>query len=207
MKTTSKMKMTTKNKTKMTSTKLYIYIGVGSRDLFIDETHNALGIFPVFFPCMLPTSLCGIFDKPDKKQVLNSFKHYHFQNYNLFKCYLSISCEESCQKRSKRIVTNIKMNTLHITADCLRRKILSNSRLSLNTKSWLCFNPVTRTTRTRTTPHQNLSEGGVLEGWNLTYRILMGFWLSLGAWVRVTQVMRRTRTTRRALSNYNNWAY
>ena len=28
-------------------------------------------------------------------------------------------------------------------------------------------------------PHQNLSEGGVLEGWNLTQRLLMGFWLSL----------------------------
>ena len=45
----------------MTSAKLYIYIGVGSRDLFIDEAHTALGIFPVFFPCMLPTPLCGIF--------------------------------------------------------------------------------------------------------------------------------------------------
>ena len=44
---------------KTTSAKLYIYIGVGS--LFIDEAHMALGIFPVFFPCMLPTSLCGIF--------------------------------------------------------------------------------------------------------------------------------------------------
>merc|ERR1719206_1106480 len=33
----------------------------GKRDLFIDEAHTALGIFPVFFPCMLPTPLCGIF--------------------------------------------------------------------------------------------------------------------------------------------------
>ena len=60
---------------------------------------------------------------------------------------------------------------------------LSNSRLSLKTKSWLCFTPVTRRTtrRTRTrTPHQNLSDGSVLEGWNLTHRLLMGFWLSLG---------------------------
>merc|ERR1711954_614159 len=48
---------------KMTSAKLYIYIGVGSRDLFIDEAHTALGIFPVFSPCMLPTLLCGIFLK------------------------------------------------------------------------------------------------------------------------------------------------
>ena len=46
---------------KTTSAKLYIYIGVGSRDLFIDEAHTVLGIFPVFFPCMLPTPLCGIF--------------------------------------------------------------------------------------------------------------------------------------------------
>ena len=29
--------------------KPYIYIGVGSRDLFIDEAHTALGIFTVFF--------------------------------------------------------------------------------------------------------------------------------------------------------------
>ena len=29
-------------------TPLYIYIGVGSRDFFIDEAHTVLGIFPVF---------------------------------------------------------------------------------------------------------------------------------------------------------------
>ena len=46
---------------KTTNAKLYIYIGVGSRDLFIDEAHMTLGIFPVSFPCMLPTPLCGIF--------------------------------------------------------------------------------------------------------------------------------------------------
>ena len=39
----------------------YIYIGVGSGDLFIDEAHTVLGIFPVCFPCMLLTPLCGIF--------------------------------------------------------------------------------------------------------------------------------------------------
>ena len=44
----------------MTSAKLYTYISVGSRDLFIGEAHTALGIFPLFFPCMLPTPLCGI---------------------------------------------------------------------------------------------------------------------------------------------------
>ena len=38
-----------------------MYIGVGSRDLYIDEAHKALDIFPVVFPCMLPTPLCGIF--------------------------------------------------------------------------------------------------------------------------------------------------
>ena len=39
-----------------------------------------------------------------------------------------------------------------------------------------------RRTRTRTTwtPCQILSEGGVLEGWNLVHRLLMVFWLSLG---------------------------
>ena len=46
---------------KTTSAKLYIYIRVGSRDLFIDEAHMVLGIFPVSFPCMLPTPFCGIF--------------------------------------------------------------------------------------------------------------------------------------------------
>ena len=45
---------------KTTSAKLYIYIGVGSRDLFIDEAHTALDIFH-FFPCVLPSPLCGIF--------------------------------------------------------------------------------------------------------------------------------------------------
>ena len=45
---------------KTTRAKLNIYIGVGSRN-FIDEAHTLLGIFPVFFPCMLPTPLCVIF--------------------------------------------------------------------------------------------------------------------------------------------------
>ena len=29
-------------------------------------------------------------------------------------------------------------------------------------------------------PHQNLSEGGVLEGLNFTHRLLIDFWLCLG---------------------------
>ena len=35
-------------------------------DLFIDEAHTALDIFRfvVFFPCMLPCLLCGIFSEP-----------------------------------------------------------------------------------------------------------------------------------------------
>ena len=32
----------------------------------IDKTHSALGIFLVFFPCMLPTPLCGIFVRSDE---------------------------------------------------------------------------------------------------------------------------------------------
>ena len=47
---------------KTTSAKLHIYIGVWSRDLIIDEAHTALGIFPVFLSCMLPTPLYDIFD-------------------------------------------------------------------------------------------------------------------------------------------------
>ena len=39
---------------------LHLYWG-GARDLFIDEAHTALGIFPVCFPCMLPTPLWGFF--------------------------------------------------------------------------------------------------------------------------------------------------
>ena len=48
---------------KTTSAKLYIYIGLGARDMFIDEAHMALDIFrfAVFFPCMLPSPLCDIF--------------------------------------------------------------------------------------------------------------------------------------------------
>ena len=30
--------------------------------LNFDEAHMALGKFPLFFPCMLPTLLCGIFE-------------------------------------------------------------------------------------------------------------------------------------------------
>ena len=33
----------------------------GARDMFIDKAHTALGVFPVFFPYMLPSPLCGIF--------------------------------------------------------------------------------------------------------------------------------------------------
>ena len=45
---------TNRKDAKTTSTKLYIYIGVGSRDFFIDEAHMALDIFriAVFFPCL-----------------------------------------------------------------------------------------------------------------------------------------------------------
>ena len=48
---------------KTTRAKLYIYDGVGLRDLFIDEAHMALDTFRfvVFFPCMLLSPLCGIF--------------------------------------------------------------------------------------------------------------------------------------------------
>ena len=62
----------------------------------------------------------------------------------------------------KNPIFGIGMNILAMVC----KSFLSNSRLSLKTKSWLCFTPVTRTTRrrTRTTPHQNLSEEGVLEG-------------------------------------------
>ena len=32
----------------------------GARDLFIDKAHTALGIFPVFFPCMLPAAYSAL---------------------------------------------------------------------------------------------------------------------------------------------------
>ena len=58
------------------------------------------------------------------------------------------------------------------------------------------FYPVTTSTRTRT-PHQNVSMG-VLEGWNWTQGLLMDYWLSLGMLgVQLTDVTRKTRTTRR----------
>ena len=50
---------------KMNSAKLYIHSGVGSRNLFIDEAHTALGmgIFPVFSPacCLLRFAAFFIF--------------------------------------------------------------------------------------------------------------------------------------------------
>ena len=67
------------------------------------------------------------------------------------------------------IITIIMVHTINIQYILIKwfdspiwQFILSNSRLSLKTKSWLCFTPVTRrrrrTRRTRT-PHQNLSDG------------------------------------------------
>ena len=41
-------------------------------DLFIDKPYTVVGISPVFFPCMLPTPLCGIFlllDHNEQTQV------------------------------------------------------------------------------------------------------------------------------------------
>ena len=63
---------------KTTSAKLHIYIGVGSRDLIIDKAHTALGIFPVSFPCMLPTPLCGIF----RCFIVYSFKIHSWMSRN-----------------------------------------------------------------------------------------------------------------------------
>ena len=42
---------------KTTSAKLYIYIGVGARDLYIDEAHTALDIFRfvAFFDLIIPS--------------------------------------------------------------------------------------------------------------------------------------------------------
>ena len=45
-----------------------MYIGVGSRDLYIDEAHKALDIFH-FFPCVLPSPLCGIVKTPTQPQL------------------------------------------------------------------------------------------------------------------------------------------
>ena len=39
------MRAQTENTPKTTSAKIYIYIGVGARDLYIDEAHTALDIF------------------------------------------------------------------------------------------------------------------------------------------------------------------
>ena len=35
----------------------FTFILEWGKDLFIDKAHTAMGIFPVFFPCMLPTPL------------------------------------------------------------------------------------------------------------------------------------------------------
>ena len=58
-------------------------------DLFIDEAHTALGIFPVFFPCMLPTPLCGIFGV--MKCPMNQSKQISKKNIRTAKLKLSQS--------------------------------------------------------------------------------------------------------------------
>ena len=52
-------------------------------------------------------------------------------------------------------------------------------------------------------PHQNLSVGDVIEGWNLRRRLHMGFLAEFrGFGVRMTRVRRRTRTKRRTPPKY-----
>ena len=42
------------------------------------------------------------------------------------------------------------------------------------------FYPCHKKNNNKKNPHQNLSEGGVLEVCNMTHKLLSGFWLSLG---------------------------
>ena len=83
---------------KTTSAKLYIYIGLGSRNLFIDEAHTSRGIFPVFFPCMLPTPLCGIFYKNfsqwiDRKsqEVCSTSENWFSRDRRLKICWVNMT--------------------------------------------------------------------------------------------------------------------
>ena len=43
-----------------------------------------------------------------------------------------------------------------------------------------CHNTKNKNKNKNNNPHQNLSEGGVLEVCNLTHKLLRGFWLVLG---------------------------
>ena len=56
-------------------------------------------------------------------------------------------------------------------------------------------------------PHQNLSEGGILEVCNLTYKLLLGGFLAefRGLRVQGTHVTRRTRTTTKFLNANFFW--
>ena len=88
-----------------------------------------------------------------------------------------------CSKRWKITIGHLPQKSSEKSDFAEKSELMvQNTRLGLYTRSWLCFTPVTRTrtktTRTTRTTHQSLSEGGVLEGWNLTHRLLMGFWLS-----------------------------
>ena len=67
---------------KTTSAKLYIYIGVGSRDLFIDKAHTALDIFrfaAFFSHCLIPFNCLNLFKifnsvwKCSTHAVMNNF--------------------------------------------------------------------------------------------------------------------------------------
>ena len=101
---------------KTTSARHYIYSGVGSRDLFMDEANTALGIFPVFFPCMLPTPLCGIFVSSGKCCLLltthSSARYYPTSFEPSHRCSFQFCCSQFRQfldRTGQTIIT--KMTT------------------------------------------------------------------------------------------------
>ena len=113
---------------KTTIAKLYIYIGVGSRELFIDEAHTALGIFSVFFPCMLPIPLCRFFmyESRPRLHLTQNFKQDRDENHLLMKkiiefwlyCFLKTTHPD--QDETETRLSKIEANETRPRWDCLK---------------------------------------------------------------------------------------
>ena len=120
-------------KTTFSTAKLYIYTRLGSRDLFmfIDEAHTTLGLFPVFFPCILPTPICGIFNI---KRIDGSLWNENLKiKKDIFSDFLvgKVLVKRSCSNLGLLLIPFLPAGACN--------HFLSNSSLRPRTKSWLYF--------------------------------------------------------------------